>query len=228
VTNVGYIACVGQHRECGGGVYVQIQQQAILVVQYDGGKVVSSIRAATYPVIWRTVLVRDGHDDNQLAPDGIAKCVRKLLEHTAPNVANFQRIHQGHVVDALCGGTHLLRKCAAKLGTNRPLPGAGIIKFALGKLCKSNVHHVLIKNCPFRFIADNDLCKHLSLCIAQLERIYLAKQANFFISLFPSMRRHTTNEVFQICVIADCLELLFFIDKYDGFFLPAKKFNHVT
>jgi hypothetical protein len=39
VANAGYIACVGQHRECGGGVYVQIQQQAIFAVYYDGGKV---------------------------------------------------------------------------------------------------------------------------------------------------------------------------------------------
>lgn len=37
--NADYIACVGQHRECGGGVYVQIKQQAILAVEYDGGKV---------------------------------------------------------------------------------------------------------------------------------------------------------------------------------------------
>ena len=84
--------------------------------------------------------MRHGYDENQVAPHGIAKCVGKLLEHTAPNVAHFQRVHQGHLGNALCGGAHLLRELAAQLGANRPIPGVGLIKFELGKLGKSNVH----------------------------------------------------------------------------------------
>ena len=53
VTNAGDIACVGQHRECGGGVYVQIKQQAILAVQYDGGKVFQAFEGGIQPQLLR-------------------------------------------------------------------------------------------------------------------------------------------------------------------------------
>ena len=52
VANAGYIACVGQHRECGGGVYVQIKQQAIFAVEYDGGKVLQAFEGCIQPQLF--------------------------------------------------------------------------------------------------------------------------------------------------------------------------------
>ena len=93
---------------------------------------------AIHPIVRGAVLMRHGNDENEVATNGIAQRVRKPLEPKAPNVTRFQRVHQRHVGDALCGGAHLLPECAAQIGANRPIPGAGLVKFEPGKLRKSN------------------------------------------------------------------------------------------
>ena len=60
VANAGYIACVGQHRECGGGVYVQIKQQAVFAVEYDGGKVLQAFEGCIQPQLFAVHVIAQG------------------------------------------------------------------------------------------------------------------------------------------------------------------------
>ena len=62
-----------------------------------------------------------------------------MSQCAAPNVTQFNRVHQWHVGHAMGGSAHLRCKCTSQLGANGQIPRAGVVKFELCQLGKSNL-----------------------------------------------------------------------------------------